>query len=190
MCVCASGRANAPEPVSDWAGQAGWPACCEVLRATRAALLCKRLCTAMPPTSLLVADPGREGAPCGPNRACYGGFVCCDALPYLGGNTSVLVSVGMCWYTAVPKAMRARRCRACWAGHPVCVCMHWTQADDLQASACPALPLAHRCLHASGHMRPTEVASRCAAQPAPRACLRLRHSHRSHLFLGRCQLWT
>ena len=40
------------------------------------------------------ADPGREGAPCGLNRSCYGSLLCCDALPYLGGNTSV--QVGWC----------------------------------------------------------------------------------------------
>ena len=33
--------------------------------------------------------PGAEGAPCGPARACFAPFVCCDAMPFMHGATAL-----------------------------------------------------------------------------------------------------
>lgn len=63
----------------------------------------------------------------------------------------MLVSVGMCWYTAVRKAMRARRCMPSVLGRAPGVCLH--ACIGLKLTTCKHPPALHFPLRTDACMR-------------------------------------
>ncbi len=187
MSACASAKANAHAPVSNWGGGFICMHCRAEGMCVHVPVMCVHVPVMRPRSagtnsSHSAADPGREGAPCGPNRSCYGNLVCCDALPYLGGNTSV--SVRRLWLlrehtSGATHAMKVTE-RSALRIHPV----------NLPHSF--LLPLNHlarrRCQLVSGQLPLTQAASRCAARPMQRACRQRHPSRSSPPTLGRCLL--